>query len=86
MILSDIRDYLRTHRHAALRDMALRFGTDPDALRGMLDKWIAKGRVEKLPSGTACSGCCRCDPSATEVYEWVAERPDEQAEGPDRSQ
>jgi hypothetical protein len=71
MILSEIRDYLRTHRRAALSDMALRFDTDPDALRGMLDKWIAKGRVEKLPAGTPCeSGCCRCDPNQTEIYQW----------------
>ncbi len=71
MILSDIRDYLRTHRRVALSDMALRFGTEPDALRGMLDKWVAKGKVSKLPSGTICGGgCCRCDLNTTEVYEW----------------
>ena len=71
MILSEVRDYLRTHHRAALSDLALRFGTDPAALRGMLDKWIAKGRVEKLPSGTACGGgCCKCDPETIEIYEW----------------
>ena len=86
MILSELRDYLKTHRRAALQDMALRFGTDPRALRGMLDKWIAKGRVEKLPSGTPCDGCAHCDPSATEIYEWVAETPDEQVAAPDRPQ
>lgn len=71
MILSQLRDYLKTHRRAALADMALHFRTDPDALRGMLGKWIAKGRVEKLPSGTPCGGgCCRCDPQSIEIYEW----------------
>lgn len=71
MIFSDVRDYLKTHRRAALIDMAHRFGTDPDALRGMLDKWAAKGRVQKLPAGTACSGgCSKCDPGTTEIYEW----------------
>ena len=73
MILSDLCDYLRTHRRAALIDMAHRFETDPDALRGMLEKWIAKGRVEKLPLGTACgNGCGKCDPATTEIYEWVS--------------
>ena len=72
MILSDIREYLQTHRRAALSDMALHFGTDPDALRGMLDKWVVKGRVAKLPSGTTCgSSCCKCDPNTTEIYEWI---------------
>lgn len=83
MILSDIRDYLQSRRRAALTDMALRFGTDPDALRGMLDKWVAKGRVVKLPSGTICGvGCCKCDPETTEIYAWVGEdrRSGEQAQ------
>jgi hypothetical protein len=70
MILSQLRDYLRTHRRAALIDLAHRFDTDPDALRGMLAKWEAKGKVEKLPQGTGCGGCCLCDPAAIEIYEW----------------
>jgi len=71
MILSELRDYLKTHRRVALIDMVHRFDTDADALRGMLAKWMAKGRVEKLPPGSACSGgCCKCDPATTEIYEW----------------
>ena len=70
MILG-IRDYLKQHRRAALTDMALRFNAEPDALRGMLDKWVSKGRVTRLPGGTACGGgCCKCDPATTEIYEW----------------
>ena len=72
MILSGLRDYLKRNRRAALIDMAHRFDTDPDALRGMLDKWVAKGRVKKLPQGTECGGgCCKCDSANTEIYEWV---------------
>ncbi len=72
MILSEIRDYLRLNRRAALIDMAHRFDANPDALRGMLQKWIAKGQVEKLPAGTECGGGCnKCDPMSTEIYQWV---------------
>ncbi len=71
MILSELRDYLKINQRAALTDMAHRFNTDPEALRGMLDKWVAKGRLEKLPQGTACGGgCCKCDLATTEIYEW----------------
>jgi hypothetical protein len=71
MILSELRDYLKTHQRSALIDMAYRFDIDPDALRGMLEKWVAKGRVVKLPQGSLCSGGCRkCDPATTELYEW----------------
>jgi len=72
MILSELRDYLKEHKRAALQGMAHRFDTEPDALRGMLDKWVAKGRVIKMPQGTACdSGCCKCDAVNVEIYEWV---------------
>jgi hypothetical protein len=71
MILSELRDYLQTHERAALIDLAHHFDTDPNALRGMLAKWVGKGRVAKLPSGTTCGGgCCKCDPATTEIYEW----------------
>ncbi len=72
MILSDLRAYLKERRRIALKDLVDRFDMDEDALRGMLGKWISKGNVRKLPSGTACgSGCCQCDPALTELYEWI---------------
>jgi putative ferrous iron transport protein C len=72
MILSDLRSYLKEQKRVALKDMEMRFNIDANALRGMLDKWINKGYVRKLPLGTSCSsGCCKCDPTLTELYEWV---------------
>lgn len=70
MTLSDVRNYLSINQQASLRDMAVHFGSDPQALRAMLSKWIAKGKVEKLPSGKVCGGCCACDPTALEFYHW----------------
>lgn len=72
MILSELRSYLKEQRRVALKDMEIHFKVDADALRGMLGVWITKGNVKKLPIGTACSsGCCKCDPALTEIYEWV---------------
>jgi putative ferrous iron transport protein C len=72
MILSDLKNYLKEHKRVALVDLANRFSMEPDALRGMLGKWINKGKVRKLDSGTRCGdGCCQCDPAQIELYEWV---------------
>lgn len=49
MILAQVRGYLQTHRRVALYEPSLHFDTDPEALRGMLAKWEAEGRVAKLP-------------------------------------
>jgi len=52
-------------------DMAHHLNVSPDAVKGMLEHWIAKDKVRRL-EGSACNkGCCQCDPSALEIYEWV---------------
>ena len=71
MILSELRDYLQQNRRAALVDIVHRFDVDPSAARSMLERWLQKGKVRKLPAGTACdSGCARSDHVTTETYEW----------------
>jgi len=71
MILSELRDYLKANRRASLAELAMHFRSEPDALRGMLHKWVVKGRVRKRSGDAACgSGCCRCESEAVEIYEW----------------
>lgn len=73
MILSQVSDYLKTHRRAALHDMALGLDATPDALREMLAVLERKGRVVKLAAGSACAGGChKCSPDSVEIYEWRA--------------
>jgi predicted ArsR family transcriptional regulator len=73
MILAELRGYLAEYGRASLVDMANRFDTDPEALRGMLATLERKGRVRKLPPGTACRGGCSCNQAAPELYEWVSQ-------------
>ena len=71
MILSQVRDYLKQRGQCTLSDIALHFDTDADAVRGMLDIWVRKGKVEKRSATASCGTSCQsCDPAATEVYFW----------------
>lgn len=71
MIVSRLEHYLREHRRAALSDMAIALNADADALRPMLGMLERKGRIRRLPAGTACGGgCSKCHPSTIELYEW----------------
>lgn len=71
MIL-ELREFLKLQHRVALKDLVTHFNTEPDALRGMLSKWISKGKVRKLSLEANCGGsCCKCDPTLTELYEWV---------------
>ncbi|OOZ37607.1 FeoC-like transcriptional regulator [Solemya velesiana gill symbiont] len=72
MILSDIRQYLLQRGHASLSDIATHFDSNPDAVRGMLETWIRKGKVRKRLANSDCgSSCCQCDAAAVEIYEWI---------------
>ena len=72
MILSELRDYLKQNRRVHLTDLSNHFDTDPSAIQGMLEKWIGKGRVRKVPVSSACgTGCSKCYPAHIQVYEWV---------------
>ncbi len=72
MILSDLRSYLKQQHRVSLADLVIHFNMDADALRGMLSKWISKGNVRLLSLGSSCgTSCCKCDPTLTELYEWI---------------
>ena len=71
MILSEVRDYLKQRGQCTLSDVALHFDSNADAVRGMLDIWVKKGKIEKRSATASCGTSCQsCDPAATEVYIW----------------
>jgi DeoR/GlpR family transcriptional regulator of sugar metabolism len=71
MILSLVNDYLRARQRASLQDMARVLDASPEAIRDMLEILERKGRVRRLPAGTACGGGCnKCAPATVELYEW----------------
>lgn len=72
-ILRRIRRYLQVHRQATLGDLALHFDIAPDAMRGMLDTWLRKGRVRELAYEATCNTSCptACDDTAMTIFEWV---------------
>ncbi len=72
MILSELRSYLIQRKRVTLYDLVLHFNMDADALRGMLDKWIKKGKLTRLNPNSGCGTTCyKCDPTLTEIYEWI---------------
>jgi len=71
VILSEIRRYLEQRGQASLSDIALHFDADPDAVRGMLEAWIRKGKVLRRSSTASCGSTCQsCDAANTELYVW----------------
>ena len=72
MILTDVRNYLREKGQAPLRDMALEFNMDQNALRPIVEQWVNRGKVQKLAQGTSCgSSCNACAPETIEIYQWL---------------
>lgn len=73
MTPSDVKRYLSERKYAPLNDIAVHFDMEPDAVRGMLDHWIRKGRVQRHQEDPCRSdGCCGgCHDEVKEVYEWL---------------
>jgi predicted transcriptional regulator len=79
-MLTTLKGYLVGHRAASLSELARHVGADPDAVRGMLEHWVRKGKVSRT-AGARCGGCDSCAAADIEFYEWVGERPDDPAAG-----
>jgi putative ferrous iron transport protein C len=70
-MLSSIRNYLQQRGEASLADIARYLDADAEAVRGMLQQWERKGRIERRKIKAECgSSCNRCDPLAMELYVW----------------
>lgn len=77
---SAVKRYLQSRGMAPLSDLANRFGCDAEAMRGVLDFWMRKGRVQALTTQRGCaSGCGGCSgascpaPESSAVYVWLDE-------------
>jgi len=79
MILSDIGRYVQEHQQVSLNQIALHFNAQPEAVRGMLDIWVRKGKIVRQQATASCGSTCQqCDTASTEIYIWgeaVAQQP-----------
>lgn len=71
MILSEIKRYMKQRRSANLAEIALHFKSEPSAVQGMLEQWIRKGKMSRRQASEECGSCCKCNATATEIYEWL---------------
>jgi hypothetical protein len=67
----------------SLQEVSNRLGVSPEVGRALLQKWIDKGRVERLPPHPACLGCSLCDSSPRELYRWRQPEPEGSAAATD---
>ncbi|MEG6508984.1 FeoC-like transcriptional regulator [Methyloligella sp. 2.7D] len=90
MLLLDLKSYLESHTPVSMMDLTAHYRVEPDALRGMLDHWIRKGKLKRLdfgstcqacPHGGACGACCA---SCFEMYQWLDGTGNGKAASPDR--
>jgi putative ferrous iron transport protein C len=71
-MMADLKAYLSSHGRAPMAELVNHLHADPDAIRGMLDLYIRKGRVKRLESELGdCGGCAKCDAFQLEIYEWL---------------
>ncbi|RLA15991.1 MAG: hypothetical protein DRQ59_00255 [Gammaproteobacteria bacterium] len=71
MILSDLKNYLESRRQVSLSDAALHFDVEPEAMKGMLEFWVSKGKIRIDANQLTCGGSCSCSQAKEEtLYVW----------------
>ena len=71
MLLTDVKDYLSTRGRASLDDLAVHFTVAPEAMRGLVETWVAKGRARRVNQELPCGTCGKCESATSDIYEWV---------------
>lgn len=72
MILKDVGDFIRERGIVSLYEVALHFQTDVTAVEAMADRWVDKGKVEKIKMDKgSCGGCMMCPSDIKIHYRWI---------------
>lgn len=61
MILSELKQYLSSHKTVSMKELSEVFSVEPSALKTMIEHLEAKGYVEtisKVPNGLDICGTC----------------------------
>lgn len=84
-MLTAARDFVCAQGVTSLREVALNLGVSEEVAAALMQKWIDKGRIERVATAPRCSGCDLCSSAATSLYRWAgpqaAERSDQSASG-----
>lgn len=73
MILPQIQGYVQAQGRVSLAQLEVHFQIEAEALRGMVDQLVRRGRLRRLSSTSTCHGCADCAPATLEFYERSAQ-------------
>jgi len=72
VILKEVGDYIRERGIVSLYEVALHFQADATAVEAMADRWVDKGKVEKIKMDSGkCGGCMMCPSDIKVHYRWI---------------
>mgnify|MGYP006288753309 FL=1 len=80
-MLLELRERLKTGGPQSVAELQAGLGLSEPVVRDMLERWMAKGRVERLDAAPGCTRCARqgqCSAGAGacfELYRWVEDAP-----------
>jgi hypothetical protein len=69
-MLAELGRLIRARGAITLAEAARHLDASPEAVEGMLEHWIRKGRVRRV-TPDRCRCCTACGPEGPAVYVWV---------------
>ncbi|WP_041795530.1 FeoC-like transcriptional regulator [Pararhodospirillum photometricum] len=70
LCMQSVRAYMNGVGPVSPQEIAVHFDTSPEVAQQVLDRWLAKGKVQVRPAGS-CSGCGNCQ--CGRLYEWMGD-------------
>lgn len=72
MLLTEIKNYIRSNQILSLFDISKQFNVEPQVLRDMLDILVRKGQIRRCLKDSKCgTQCNQCSALFTEIYQWI---------------
>lgn len=71
-MLLRLKQHVKNRRLVSLFELINRFNVDANIIKDMLSLLIRKGQIRQRDKTNHCGvKCVKCNPSMTEIYEWV---------------
>ena len=82
-MLTAARDFVRAQGVTSLHEVAMHLGVSEEVADALMQKWLEKGRIERVATRPKCSACDLCAGAPTSLYRWTGSQPSENPDQPE---
>ncbi|QXP84385.1 FeoC-like transcriptional regulator [Methylococcus sp. Mc7] len=70
-MLTELKEYLITHRGVCVTEVAAHFDIPPETARALLEHWVRKGKVARFDVAGQCQACRSPCNERLQIFQWL---------------